>query len=227
MAIIDFPLSPQINDTYSFGSYSWTWDGNGWASNTSPAASGPTGPAGPTGLVTATDPLSYNSYTQNIILKIRSGGGIVGDNSGLYIDSSIVPTLSGINNFTGTVNVSGNLTGPNFDFTITPLDDIANYFTGNATRFRLTYQGTQIFLANPFRLLITIDGIIQSVSFPEYVWRSPLKRSGFWLDSGGYLAFFGPVSKISTFSGRIMSGEVTTKKTTLYPFKASDILLGD
>jgi len=27
---LDFPASPNINDTYTFGGVTWTWDGTTW-----------------------------------------------------------------------------------------------------------------------------------------------------------------------------------------------------
>lgn len=33
--IIDFPASPSIGDTYSYGGRTWTYDGSGWARNAS------------------------------------------------------------------------------------------------------------------------------------------------------------------------------------------------
>ena len=27
---LDFPTSPNINDTYTFGGVTWTWDGTTW-----------------------------------------------------------------------------------------------------------------------------------------------------------------------------------------------------
>jgi hypothetical protein len=227
MSIIDFPLSPAINDTYSFGDYSWIWDGNGWKSNVNSANTGPTGPTGSTGVVTATDPLFYNASTKNVILKIQSGGGLIGDNAGLRIDTSIVPSLTSSNTFAGDVTVTGKLTASNFDFTITPIDDPSSFFTAGANRFLPRYQGAALSITNPFRLLIALDGIIQSVSFPDYVWNSPLKKSGFWVDSKGYIAFYSPVSKSATFDGRIMAGEVKNSTTKIYPFRPMDIILGD
>lgn len=109
---------------------------------------------------------------------------------------------------------------------IIPLDDISNYFDGAATRFIPYYQGTQVSILNPFRLLLTINGIIQYVDTPEYVWMSGLPQRGFFVDSDGYLQFSEAVPAGSEFDARIMSGNATTTRTRVYPFKPLDILLG-
>jgi len=44
---IDFPSSPSLNDTYSYGGNTWQWDGESWASV---AGLGPQGPQGPQGV---------------------------------------------------------------------------------------------------------------------------------------------------------------------------------
>ena len=44
---INFPSSPSVNDTYTFGGRTWLWNGEGWEAITT--TYGPTGPTGPTG----------------------------------------------------------------------------------------------------------------------------------------------------------------------------------
>jgi hypothetical protein len=109
---------------------------------------------------------------------------------------------------------------------IIPLDDISSYFDDRETRFSPLYQGTLVSITNPLRLLLTINGIIQYVDFPDYVWMSGLPRRGFFVDSDGQLQFSEPVPAGSEFDARIMSGNATTTRTRIYPFKAVDILLG-
>ena len=149
---INFPSSPILNETYTFGDRTWIWNGEAWD-----------------------------------IFKIQ------------------------------------------FDQEIIPLDDISNEFDGVNTRFLPRYQGTQIpsaNLLNPYRLLLTINGIIQYIDSPDYVWISAVPRRGFFVDSEGYLQFSEAVPTGSEFDGRLMAGATTTTRTRVYPFKALDILLG-
>ena len=122
------------------------------------------------------------------------------------------------------VNNAGYMGGTAFD--IYPVDDISIYFDGREKRFLPKYRGNQITPLNGFRLLLTVNGIIQSVDTPEYVWQSMLPRYGFFVDSDGYIAFHEQVPAGSTFDARLMPGSGTTTVTKNYPFKAADILLG-
>jgi hypothetical protein len=109
---------------------------------------------------------------------------------------------------------------------IIPLDDLKWKFDGIENRFYPTYRGEIVNLTNPYRLLLTINGIIQTVDFPEYVWQSMLPRDGFMIDSEGYIAFSERPPAGSTFDARIMMGSATTTRNRIYPFRATDIMLG-
>ena len=110
---------------------------------------------------------------------------------------------------------------------IVPLDNISGIFDGVEQRFLPTYQGSKITINNPLRLLITLNGIIQTVGFPETVWLSGYTMDGFYVDSDGYLSFSEVPPAGSTFDGRLMSGPDTQSTyVKTYPFRPIDILLG-
>jgi hypothetical protein len=46
---IDFPSSPELNETYTANGRSWVWDGSTWDSVSTDVVVGPTGPTGPAG----------------------------------------------------------------------------------------------------------------------------------------------------------------------------------
>lgn len=46
---VNFPISPTLNQVYTYGSRTWTWDGNTWVIVPLAGPTGPTGPAGPSG----------------------------------------------------------------------------------------------------------------------------------------------------------------------------------
>ena len=106
------------------------------------------------------------------------------------------------------------------------LDNLQYKFDGVESRFLPTAQGVTQVISNPFTLLLSVNGIIQSVSLPEYVWGTPFTMDGFMVDSDGYIAFSEVPPAGSTFFARIMTGPTTNSSNNLYPFKAMDILLG-
>jgi hypothetical protein len=229
---IDFPSNPEVNDTYTFAGYSWKWDGYGWQALNSSVVT-IEGPQGPSGIVTAQDPLAYNQLTKTISLKIKAGGGILGSTAGLLIDTSIVPVVSGSNTFTAsntftsTVSVTGSLTASNFSTTTFQLDDISDQFNGRKNNFVLRYRGGRVSLKNAFRLLINLNGIIQGVRFPEYVFMSPVVlNKGIWTDGFGNLLFDTNPRRGSTFFGTVLAGD-TAGENYNYPFRALDIILGE
>jgi hypothetical protein len=109
---------------------------------------------------------------------------------------------------------------------IIPLDSIAGQFDGIESRFFPKYQSNQISITNPLRLLLSVNGIIQTVDFPEYVYQSPLPRYGFQIDSDGYILFSESPPAGSTFDARLMPGPAVNIAYKSYPFKPTDILLG-
>ena len=109
---------------------------------------------------------------------------------------------------------------------IIPIDDLRYEFNDLDSRFVPKFQGEQVAINNPLRLLLTINGIIQTVDFPEYVWQSMLPREGFMIDNDGYIAFSEVPPAGSTFDARLMLGPNVNSIKKGYPFKAVDILLG-
>lgn len=134
--------------------------------------------------------------------------------------------LQSDNRFIRRSEVSDYTEGVSYSFDITPLDDLTSTFDGIENRYYPKYQGTTLTINNPYRLLLTINGIIQSVDFPEYVWGSDVPRNGFMIDYEGYIAFTEVPPAGSVFDAKIMPGTVTTTKTKVYPFRPLDILLG-
>ena len=106
------------------------------------------------------------------------------------------------------------------------LDNLQYKFDGIESRFLPTVQGVTQVITNPFTLLLSVNGIIQSVNLPEYVWGTPFTMDGFMVDSDGYIAFSEVPPAGSTFFARIMAGPTTNSSNNTYPFRAMDILLG-
>lgn len=95
---LDFPSSPTLNQTYTYGGRTWTWNGTGWAATTT--TYGPQGPAGqgvPTG-GTAGQILAKNSatdydtswitnYTENLEVTVKAAVAIT-KGQAVYISSA-------------------------------------------------------------------------------------------------------------------------------------------
>ena len=110
---------------------------------------------------------------------------------------------------------------------ITLLDNLQYSFDGISTYYTPTYQGSKVVINNPFRLQVLINGIKQKItSGPETVWLSDYPIDGMWVDANGNLAFSEVPPVGSSFDGSINLGPSTTSNTTIYPFAATDLLLG-
>jgi hypothetical protein len=62
---IDFPNSPELDDTFTVGDQTWVWDGFVWRISITQGATGPTGPTGPsvTGPTGPTGPIGATGPT--------------------------------------------------------------------------------------------------------------------------------------------------------------------
>jgi hypothetical protein len=61
MANIDFPSSPSVNDTYTFGGITYTYTSRlVWKANALGSFTGPTGPTGATGVTGPTGVTGFN-----------------------------------------------------------------------------------------------------------------------------------------------------------------------
>jgi hypothetical protein len=134
---INFPSSPTIGDTYTFGTYSWIWTGDFWRASTVAEYTGATGaagsvgatgltgatgaqgdPGGATGATGATGPAgatgpSVSIYDEGTLLSTNAlslnfvGNGVVATDSGGDITVTITSTGGG----GGTAGATG-ATGP-------------------------------------------------------------------------------------------------------------------
>ena len=112
-------------------------------------------------------------------------------------------------------------------FQIIPLDDMSFYFDGTVDTFFPQYDGETIPLQNPYRVILTINGLIQTPNFADYVSLSPINPTGFVLNTDGSFTFNPIPQPEDKFDGRIMPGAVVNEKERKYPFEALNILMGD
>lgn len=67
MAALDFPNSPTLNQVFSSGNRTWTWDGTAWVSSGTVGDIGPVGPTGPTGSTGPTGPTGAQGDLTNYL----------------------------------------------------------------------------------------------------------------------------------------------------------------
>ena len=109
---------------------------------------------------------------------------------------------------------------------IIEFDNIASLFDNYRSRFVLSFNTTTQSVLNPYRLIVVVNGIIQNVSFPDYVSHSPLQKDGFYIDYEGYIVFAEAPPIGSVCNIRLMPGPTTNVASKVYPLKPANILLG-
>ena len=109
---------------------------------------------------------------------------------------------------------------------ILEFDDISSRFDDYTSRFILSFNVETQSVLNPYRLIVVVNGIIQSVSFPDYVSHSPLQKDGFYIDYEGYIVFAEAPPIGSVCNIRLMPGPTTNVVSKVYcDFHVSLMLL--
>jgi hypothetical protein len=124
------------------------------------------------------------------------------------------------------IEVTGEVKG--FYSDIIELDDFSGSFDGRNNAFEARYNQKQIVLDNPLRLVISLNGVVQSafIQNREYVWQSGLMGfKGYTVDNGR-VKFAESPPHGSIVNARVFPGPQVNKKTRIYPFKAVDVALG-
>jgi hypothetical protein len=112
-------------------------------------------------------------------------------------------------------------------FQIIPLDDMSYYFDGVQDTFEPTYDATKVSVTNPYRVMMTINGLVQATNFEDYVnLAPPVMQHGFVLTANGDFKFLSIPQAGDKFDARIMPGAQINEKERKYPFDALDIVMG-
>ena len=111
---IDFPLSPSLNDVYTFNGKSWRWNGYAWLSTTGASSSvagvaSINGITGAISLAGTTQEIEVDASTSNFVVglpddvKIAGNLGISGDLdiTGNILVNGVIVTKTGFQGFTG------------------------------------------------------------------------------------------------------------------------------
>jgi len=112
-------------------------------------------------------------------------------------------------------------------FQITPLDNMSYYFDGIEDTFEPRYDATKVSVTNPYRVLMTINGLVQPPNFEDYVnLAPPVMQDGFVLTTNGNFRFLSIPEAGDKFDARIMPGAQINERERTYPFDALDMILG-
>ena len=163
-----------------------------------------------------------------------SGGSIVGTAlsvSGIstlgnvQIEDGKITAASGIVTYYGDGSKLTNLTANIGD--LYELDDISYATNDNKNTFTPTYNYNTVSVENPFKLLITINGVLQSayIHNVEYVWNNNLlcTNDGYTIDYDGNIKFTEPlpVGTQVVIKTAVGSDVPLPRK---YPFKPLDVM---
>jgi hypothetical protein len=113
-------------------------------------------------------------------------------------------------------------------FQIIPLDDMSYYFDGIEDTFSPTYDSVKVPVTNPYRVMMTINGLVETPNFEDYVNLSPpIMQNGFVLTSTGDFKFLSIPQAGDKFDARIMPGAQINDRERKYPFPALSLMMGD
>lgn len=142
----------------------------------------------------------------------------------------------GVTNPTARLDVKGDLNGTAFESY--ELDDLSTDLGANPTDNRADLVNTfiprfnydRVTITNPFRLMITVNGIPQSafINNKDYVYQSSFlgSNNGFTIDTDNNIKFTESIPNGSDIVARVIPVSNTATRIKFYPFKPADILLG-
>ena len=134
----------------------------------------------------------------------------------------------GTTNPTAKLEVIGDLNGTAFESY--ELDDISSATNGTENTFTPTFNYDRITITNPFRLMVTVNGIPQSafINNTDYVHQSNFlgSNNGFTIDTNNNIKFTESIPLGSDIVARVLPVSNTATRIKFYPFKPADILLG-
>jgi hypothetical protein len=134
----------------------------------------------------------------------------------------------GVTNPTARLEVKGDLNGTAFESY--ELDDISSAVDGAENTFIPKFNYDRVTIANPFRLMVTVNGIPQSafINNTDYVHQSNFlgSNNGFTIDTDNNIKFTESIPLGSDIVARVLPVSNTATRIKFYPFKPADILLG-
>lgn len=142
----------------------------------------------------------------------------------------------GLTNPAARLDVKGDLNGTAFESY--ELDDLSTDLGANPPDSRADLVNTfvprfnydRVTIANPFRLMITVNGVLQSafINNTDYVYQSNFlgSNNGYTIDTDNNIKFTESIPSGSDIVARVLPVSNTATRIKFYPFKPADILLG-
>ena len=139
--------------------------------------------------------------------------------------------LAGTVNYSGTFVFGGEIQNESGSIVedLYELDDSSSFFASDGLQNTVIprFNGERVSISNPFKLLITVNGVIQSafVYDKEYVWKSDIliANDGYTIDYDGNVKFSEAIPQNAQIVMKTVSG---ANKATVrnYPFKPLDVM---
>jgi len=142
----------------------------------------------------------------------------------------------GVTNPTAKLEVKGDLNGTAFESYELELRGLGTSAIPNIApdgienTFIPTFNYDRVTITNPFRLLVSVNGVTQSafINNTGYVYQSNFLGSndGFTIDTDNNIKFTESIPLGSDIVARVLPVSNTATRIKYYPFKPADILLG-
>lgn len=160
-----------------------------------------------------------------IALSQALGIGVPGN--GTVDGTKLAPTVTYTGDFVfggGIKNANGNIVEDLYE-----LDDASSFFASDGLQNTVIprFNGEVVTISNPFKLLITVNGVIQSayIHDKEYVWKSDvlIANDGYTIDYDNNIKFTESIPQNAQIVIKTVSGANKTSVRN-YPFKPLDII---
>jgi len=178
-----------------------------------------------------TNPMSKLHVSGNAYVTDNLGIGVTDPLTKLHVSGNAYVTDNlgiGVTSPTAPLTVSGSLDGTAFESY--ELDDLSSATNGIRNTFIPKFNYDRVTIRNPFRLMITINGIVQSafINSTDFVYQSNFlgSNNGYTIDSDNNIKFTESIPTGSDIIVRVLPVSNTPTRIKYYPFKPTDILLG-
>jgi hypothetical protein len=215
-----------ILQTDGAGNLSWAYNSGGGGGGGTPGGSNTQIQFNDANTFGGDSTLTFNKVTDTLTtVNLVATGANLGSIANLAI-------LGGTANYVMQTNGFGVLTwvpqASASSIQVYDLDDLSGYSDGLSATFALTYNTQSVNIADPFSILVTVDGVVQPafVYNTDYVFNSLTLalRKGYTIINAGYITFSQPPAQGAQILVRTVAG-ITNPTSKIYPFNAGELML--